>query len=205
MQMRTPWALAVVFLWMGSPVDAQDNVSWWRQMFGEGKAAKEAAAEAVIEPTEDAPEVEAPHDEGVAPASSEEALSELPVDVPFRDIPWGSVAWDISDEIGALDSLHTPPEDIRIPGFRVQIFMGRLDSARSLRQHISTELELDLDVHLTPYPPIFGVQVGDFRTALAAHRAKKALKRRFPSALVVPAELTVERAFPAAEDCIRTP
>ena len=65
MQMRTPWALAVVFLWMGSPVDAQDNVSWWRQMFGEGKAAKEAAAEAVIEPTEDAPEVEAPHDEPV--------------------------------------------------------------------------------------------------------------------------------------------
>ena len=56
--------------------------------------------------------------------------------------------------------------------------MGRLDSARSLRQHISTELELDLDVHLTPYPPIFGVQVGDFRTALAAHRAKKGAEKK---------------------------
>ena len=203
MQMRIAWALAVVFLWMGSPVDAQDNVSWWRQMFGEGKAAKEAVAEPETEPAQEFPADDAPR-EAPEPVV-DEVVPVQPVGASFRDIPWGSVAWDVPSEIEALDSLHAPLEDIRIPGFRVQIFMGRLDSARALRQHISTELELDFDVHLTPYPPIFGVQMGDFRTALAAHRAKKVLKRSFPNALVVPAELTIERAFPVAVDCIRTP
>jgi hypothetical protein len=204
MQMRIAGPLAVVFLWVCSPVTAQDDVPWWRQMFGDGKATKEVVVEPIAEPIK----------EGQGMPDSIEDAEEVPVlDVPLgqpvettlSSLPWGSVDWDVPDRISALDSLHLPAEEVRIPGFRVQLFMGRLDTARSLRQHIVTELELDFEVHLTPYPPIFGVQVGDFRTALAAHRAKRALKPRFPNALVVPAELTVESAFPVAGDCIRTP
>ena len=197
MQMRNALALASVFLWVGQSVSAQDNVSWWRQMFGEGKAAKETAVEPEISVLQDST-LEA------QPVEVEKQADE-PLEITPVDIAWGSVDWNVPREIEALDSLHTPLEDLRIPGFRVQLFMGRLDSARSLRQHISTQLNLEFEVHLTPYPPIFGVQVGDFRTALEAHRAKRALKSRFPSALVVPAELTVERAFPVAGECIRTP
>jgi hypothetical protein len=200
MQMRSSLALAVVFLWTVSSVSAQDNVSWWRQMFGEGKAAKQAE----VVPVVDVPELP---DSAVqaAPVLELERPTNEPLGTTLVDLPWGSVEWDIPVEIEDLDSAHTPLNDIRIPGFRVQLFMGRLDSARALRQYIATELDLDFEVHLTPYPPIFGVQVGDFRTPLEAHRAKKGLKPRFPNALVVPAELTVESAFPVAGDCIRTP
>jgi hypothetical protein len=200
MQMRSSLALAVVLLWTVSSVSAQDNVSWWRQMFGEGKAAKEAA----VVPTADVPELpDSTVQEG--PVLELEGPIKEPLEITLVDLPWGDVEWDIPEEIAALDSVHTPSDDIRIPGFRVQLFMGRLDSARSLRQYIANELDLDFEVHLTPYPPIFGVQVGDFRTPLEAHRAKRGLKPRFPNALVVPAELTVESAFPVAGDCIRTP
>ena len=201
MQWRNSLALAVVFLWASGAMVAQDNVSWWRQMFGEGKAAKEA----VVEPAAD--EVTLPESEPEVGPVQEELDGGLdePVEIKAMNIPWGSVDWDVPSEILALDTLHTPREDIRIPGFRVQLFMGRLDSARSLRQYIVDELEIEYEIHLTPYPPIFGVQMGDFRTPLAAHRAKRALKSGFPNALVVPAELTVESAFPAAEDCFRTP
>ena len=109
------------------------------------------------------------------------------------------------EAIQDLDTLKTKPEEVRIPGFRVQLFMGRLDSARSLRNHIQDLLKLPYAVHLNRYPPVFGLQVGDFRTTLAAHRAKKSLRGRFPDALLVPANLTPEDAYPVAGNCIRTP
>ena len=65
--------------------------------------------------------------------------------------------------------------------------------------------DFEHEVHLTPYPPLFGVQVGDFRNFLAAHRIKRGLEGAFPNALVVPADLLPERAFPTGFDCIRTP
>ena len=74
MQMRIAWPLAVVFLWVCSPVTAQDDVPWWRQMFGDGKATKEVVVEPIAEPIK----------EGQGMPDSIEEAEEAPVlDVPL--------------------------------------------------------------------------------------------------------------------------
>lgn len=205
------WRGVLMLFWCGvlhvQTLHAQDDVPWWRQLFGTSEV--------------DSASVAIPDSEGGAlplqsepvdveqellmevPASVETLRSEVGFLVPAEGS--GSLSLDVPESIEALDSLRPEPEDVRIPGFRIQLFMGKLDSARSLRNHLLTEEGLDYDVHLAPYPPAFGVQVGDFRTFLSAHRAKRSLLGGFPDALVVPAELTVEEAFPSSSDCIRTP
>lgn len=198
--------LLALFLAEPCVLHAQDDAPWWRQLF------KQSAPE--TDQIEDTPEQERPMNVNgqeadipgpAAGSSPKDSNDEMPMDGLNFDMRAGTVAWGIPDAIAGLDSLVVAPEEIRIPGFRVQLFMGRLDSARALRRVLEEDPLPGMAVHLSPYPPLFGVQVGDFRTPLAAHRAKGVLIRRFPDALVVPAELLPEAAFPASGDCTRTP
>ena len=82
---------------------------------------------------------------------------------PFcRPFVRGTVNWHIPEDIAALDSAKASPEEIRIPGYRVQLFMGRLDSARALRQTLLEEEEWAWPTYVTPYPPLFAVTLGNF-------------------------------------------
>ena len=99
-------------------------------------------------------------------------------------------------QLMALDSVQVDPEAIRIPGYRVQIFMGRLDSARSLRRHLQEEVLTQEPVYVTPYPPLFGVTLGNFTSSLAAHRARQSLIGAFPQSLVVPIKLPLNTLYP---------
>lgn len=205
------WRGVLMLFWCGvlhvQVLQAQDDVPWWRQLFGTSEVGPEStgAPDAEVSPTLPQPDAMDVEQEGMMEGSaSEESLrSDVNLWVPPEGS--GSLFLNVPEAIEALDSLRPEPEDVRIPGFRIQLFMGKLDSARSLRNHLLTEGDLDCEVHLAPYPPAFGVQVGDFRTFLSAHRVKRSLMGRFPDALVVPAELTVEEAFPSSADCIRTP
>ena len=97
-------------------------------------------------------DVAVPDSMGAQPAA-EVPMSEEPVmdaekggedaedSVASTAIPAGSVSWSIPAKILALDSAKAGPDEIRIPGFRVQLFMGRLDSARALRQTLLEEEE----------------------------------------------------------------
>ena len=208
MQIRMAWAWALCSVLSVGPVSAQDDAPWWRQLFGQGKDTEQPVV--VPEPVGSPASMESP-----TALPAEDHLEETPESelldaegamfTARESMGMGSVAWNIPVSIQELDTLKQAEEDIRIPGFRVQLFMGKLDSARALRQHLTEELALGLEIHLTPYPPIFGVQVGDFRTALAAHRVMHGLKRMFPNALVVPAALDPTLAFPVAEGCIWAP
>jgi hypothetical protein len=179
---------------------AQNDGGWWRQLF---KPKQETTPNPVSAPSPD-----------LAPAEPQENRTE-PVGIGLEDRGTantsgepdtaddvsmgiaGSVEWNVSAEILRLDSGRPAPEDIRIPGYRVQIFMGRLDSARSLKRSLEEEGALE-PVHVTPYPPLFGVTVGNVTTSLAAHRIREAWRPRFPNALVVPLELPLDSVFPAA-------
>jgi hypothetical protein len=108
----------------------------------------------------------------------------------------GTVQWDISEELMALDSVQMDPEAIRIPGYRVQIFMGRLDSARSLRRHLQEEMLTQEPVYVTSYPPLFGLTIGNFTSSLAAYRARQSLIVAFPQSLVVPIKLPLNTLYP---------
>ena len=186
--------------WILLPVSvyAQDDAPWWRTLFPQTESAEgETESEGSQDPG--MPEVELISNPRIARDEANASGADV------QDMPLGAVHWFVPEAIQDLDTLKTKPEEVRIPGFRVQLFMGRLDSARSLRNHIQDHLKLPYAVHLNRYPPVFGLQVGDFRTTLAAHRAKKSLRGRFPDALVVPANLTPEDAYPVAGNCIRTP
>ena len=198
--------LLALFLLGPCASQAQDDAPWWRQLFKPSVSASGGSAESpALEETIEVKGAEGPSPDSVAQAPPTDMIVGVPLEDPRADLPAGSVSWVIPDAIAGLDSLVVEPEEVRIPGFRVQLFMGRLDSARALRRVLEEDPLPGMAVHLSPYPPLFGVQVGDFRTPLAAHRAKGMLIRRFPDALVVPAELLPEAAFPVSGDCTRTP
>ena len=198
--------LLALFLAEPCVLHAQDDAPWWRQLFKPSVSASGGSDES---PAREEP-MEVKGAEGASPDSvAQAAPTDMNVAVPLEDtsvdLPAGTVSWGIPVAIAGLDSLVVAPEEIRIPGFRVQLFMGKLDSARALRRALEEDPLPGMAVHLSPYPPLFGVQVGDFRTPLAAHRAKGVLARRFLDALVEPAELMPESAFPVSGDCTRTP
>ena len=191
-------AIGLVLL---SPLcSAQGDGGWWKQLF-------QPKQETAPHPVETLPAEVAPaerEEEGVEPMEIASDVHDVaaPSWEPDSAVQGsmgiqGSVAWDVSTEILRLDSGRPAPEDIRIPGYRVQIFMGRLDSARSLKRSLEEEGALE-PVHVTPYPPLFGVTVGNVTTSLAAHRIREAWRPRFPNALVVPLELPLDSVFPAA-------
>lgn len=186
----------------GGGLCAQDDAPWWRQLFGQ-----EEADEVPVTAEE---QVQEAMEEAVEPFGSD-AAGQTSADADGLDADdgstWqaGSVHLDIPLEIKELDSLNTAADEVVIPGYRVQLFMGPLDTARALRHGLRNGALSGSEVHLVPYPPSFGVQVGDFRTPLAAYRVKRSLEAQFPDALVVPAGLRPQDAFPAPQGCVRTP
>lgn len=196
--MRVATLLLVVSLVWPPVCEAQENRGWWRQLFKpacpieEDKAADHALPQDEVLPLEGVESVTP----GLGLDSSggpDSADSERSVD--GSQGVHGSVTWEIPAEILALDSGRPEPKDIRIPGFRVQLFMGKLDSARQLKRTLE-EKELVDPIYVTPYPPLFGVTVGNFTTSLAAHRVREAWRPRFPNALVVPLDLPLDAVFP---------
>lgn len=207
-----PGAVLLLLLCSGTTL-AQGDAPWWRSLFGQSDAqgqdeaeGAEDAGDADAHPAPDA-EVER-NGEGSVPMEgdgTEGRQAEGSGSAVGFELPPGSVQWEVSTAILGLDSLKQTADEVRIPGFRVQLFMGRLDSVRSLRMELLEDASIPFDVHLAPYPPLFGLQVGDFRTSLAAYRARRTLLGRFPDALVVPAELSPELAFPFPAGCVWTP
>ena len=198
--MQRASSLLLLSLALSTVSVAQDNGGWWRQLFKPASPMPETEAPAAEE-TEDAQSAPWSEDaiEVVPEAESPEPhVNDMTVD-SMKDVPEGirgSVTWEIPAEILALDSGRPEAKDIRIPGFRVQLFMGKLDSARQIKRSLELE-ELDQPIHVTPYPPLFGVTVGNFTTSLAAHRVREAWRPRFPKALVVPLDLPLDAVFPA--------
>jgi len=192
--------IATLILVLG-PLDgaAQDDRPWWKQLIN-AQPRPEKPAEVVPEAGDvDSPSMDAEpaHDEGGdhEAADSNGEILDLPKAQERGGIQ-GTVQWDISEELLALDSVQKDPEAIRIPGYRVQIFMGRLDSARSLRRHLQEEILTQEPVYVTPYPPLFGVTIGNFTSSLAAYRARQSLIVAFPQSLVVPIKLPLNTLYP---------
>ena len=212
--MKWQWML-LLSLALGASQTAwsQDDRPWWRQLFGQSTPQAETASpEPIVSPDHPAYPAEAlDAEDSVNPAEEDLPVStleqpDMPVDSPLsRGGIQGTANWSVPDEIAALDSALTPAEDIRIPGFRVQLFMGRLDSARALRQSLVEDMEWDGPVYVTPYPPLFGVTVGNFTERLPAHRAKEALRSRFPTCLVVPLDLPLDEVYPTGSKGVRGP
>ncbi len=174
---------------------AQGGESWWKQLFkSKQEAPKMPVSEGLdlVDPVLQGAEFEPLRSDTVAVEDGGLALDH---NVGHAAGIAGSVIWHIPEAISALDSGRVEPNAIRIPGYRVQLFMGKLDTARSLKRSLE-EADSTLSVHLTPYPPLFGVTLGNFTKALSAHRVREAWRGRFPNALVVPLGLPLEALYP---------
>ena len=179
---------------------AQGGESWWKQLF---KSRQEAPKTEIL-PESDGMNLVAPVSQGAEfeplhldTAALDNGGLALDSNVDQEAGIAGNVIWHIPDAISALDSGRVEPNAIRIPGYRVQLFMGKLDTARSLKRSLEAA-DSTLSVHLTPYPPLFGVTLGNFTKALSAYRVREAWRGRFPNALVVPLSLPLEALYPEA-------
>lgn len=197
-------AFLLCFCWvLGTLIGAaQDDRPWWKSLFkGQSVQQEVPSVEPELVPVLDSVEP-------TAVQGDESKVGEKePVEVVFLEQGgiYGSAQWSITDEVAALDSAEVDPKTIRIPGFRVQLFMGRLDSARNLRRHLLQSERLQHAVYVTPYPPLFGVTTGDFTSPLAAHRVKEGLLRDFPQSLVVPLSLPLDAAYPKSPEGVQGP
>jgi len=177
---------------------AQGGGSWWRQLFKPKQEAPNSEVLPVsdgldsVDPVSQGAEVEPLHLDTAAEENGGLALED---NVDRAAGIAGRAIWHIPDAISALDSGRVEPNAIRIPGYRVQLFMGKLDTARSLKRSLEAA-DSTLLVHLTPYPPLFGVTLGNFTKALSAHRVREAWRGRFPNALVVPLDLSLDALYP---------
>ncbi len=100
------------------------------------------------------------------------------VDKPVKNSE-GSVTLYMDDNItNWLDTV----ESATITGFRIQVFMGDLTEARSIRSSMLNSGErATLDYNSSDY----FVRIGDFRNYISAEKKLNAIRELYPSAYVV--------------------
>lgn len=80
------------------------------------------------------------------------------------------------------DSLiQSPPP---IPGFRIQVFFGSLDQAKSARANFIRN-HSDIACNIQQITPSFSVRAGNFRNQQEAYKVLLALKPEYPGAIIV--------------------
>ena len=103
-----------------------------------------------------------------------------------------SFSWEMPDTLAVLDSLDkTDPKPLK--GYRIQIYFGDLQGARSVRASFRRD-HPDVPCQLMPISPNYAVTVGDYRDLWSAKRALRDNEvGRWANALVVPSDIN----FPA--------
>lgn len=101
----------------------------------------------------------------------------------------GSVTWHVPEGVAALDSLskaHPAP----LQGYRIQIYFGTLNEARSVRAAFRRD-HPQTACQLLPLSPNYAVTVGNYRDKWEAQRALE--RERFADtweySLVIPSEI----------------
>ena len=163
--------VAVGCLSVGSA--AQDD-PWWKKLFK-----KETVNE--LESSD-------PQEEEMPPATFEnepEAIDSLVI--PSFTMEPGVVSIQTPGKLDSLDARQLE-DPLPIKGYRIQIFYGNYDNARSERSKYMSEHDDD-PCYLVNNNPNFAVRVGDFRTELDAHRQLNEIKGQYPFAYVVPDQI----------------
>ena len=70
-------------------------------------------------------------------------------------------------------------------GYRIQLFNGDEKAVKEKRKEFNVEFP-DIKTYRIYNPPEWKIQVGHFKTKLAADQFLISLKKQFPSAIVVP-------------------
>ena len=98
------------------------------------------------------------------------------------------IVWGIPAEIASLDSAaKADPKPLQ--GFRIQIYFGELQEARSTRAAFRRN-HPDIPVQLLPIAPNYAVTVGNYRDLWSARKALQDQEvGSWPNALVIPSPI----------------
>lgn len=160
---------------------SQDDSPWWRKLFKK---------ETVDELEKDTPDYTKPKTQVPTEKNDQsetvKPLDTIPASPAVLNRP-GSISFSTPAELSRLDSAYrsNPPA---LEGFRVQIYFGELEQARTMRTAFINS-SITYPCYLEQNPPSFSVQVGDFRTQLEAYKALQEIKMNHQGALVVPAKI----------------
>ncbi|RYD69656.1 MAG: SPOR domain-containing protein [Sphingobacteriales bacterium] len=79
-----------------------------------------------------------------------------------------------------------PGEEVKLPGFRVQIYSGNdRDKATQIRNTVMQQYPNQV-AYLTYEAPYFKIRVGDFRNRLESQKMLSELKSQYTGVLLVP-------------------
>lgn len=94
---------------------------------------------------------------------------------------------------GVIDSLERAQRGRdELQGYRIQIFLGSATEAKSVRQK-ALSLQMGLPVQIVQNIPNYAVRVGDFRSALEAHKYLSQVRAHYPAAFVVTDQINPPR------------
>ena len=79
-----------------------------------------------------------------------------------------------------------PGEEVKLPGFRVQIYSGNdRDKATQIRNQVTQQYPNQV-AYLTYEAPYFKIRVGDFRNRLESQKMLNELESQYSGVLLVP-------------------
>lgn len=186
--------MLLVLLGCSSLASSQESTPWWKSLFG-GKNPSTAippSESSRTNETIDAPflNLQENGDATITPVHNEiEEPQEREGLTPAFDprLP-GTLTVQHDPRIATLDSawktLQHPVE-----GYRVQLHLGTLQSARVIRSQIRKQT--DLPVYLSSLPPSYRVTLGDFHDRWSAEQERKKWMSKLPLTLVIPMEIAV--------------
>lgn len=162
----------------GSTASFGQEDNWWRKLF------RKDTVEEQVKMTEPGAQDQPPAIRDSVKEERVDDLSGLPT--AASGLP-GRVMVSAPDGLAALDSAYraSPP---LMKGYRIQVYFGDLQAARSARMVFMADIE-EMPCYLVQNPPNFAVQVGDYRTQLDAFRELQQLKALYPAATVVPSSI----------------
>ena len=186
--------LLLVLLGFSSLASSQESTPWWKSLFGGKNQSNptQTSESSRTNETIDAPFLNLQENEDATitpvrseieePQENEDLTSAYELRLP------GTFKVQYDPRIATLDSawkaLRHPVE-----GYRVQLHLGTLQSARLIRSQIRKQT--DLPVYLSSLPPSYRVTLGDFHDRWSAEQERKKWMSKLPLTLVIPMEITV--------------
>jgi hypothetical protein len=105
----------------------------------------------------------------------------------------GNITFHTPAPIDSLERASRGREELQ--GYRIQIFLGSAGEAKAVRTKFMS-LGTGLTCNMVQNIPSYAIRVGDFRTALDAHRELSAVKAHYPAAFVVQDKINPPRLKP---------
>lgn len=163
----------------------QEEGSWWKRLFKK---------ETVEEIEKEEPSIEIDKTDKVEDEVEVPVVDESSPELDSAQFYFGQLRKsDVPGEIAihhsyALDSLNGIYQEKDNYGYRIQIYFGELNSAKSRRANFMSKRSQD-KCYIELRAPNYAVLVGDYRDLFEAHQRLFIIQESYPNAMIVQSEI----------------